>query len=354
MKENQEVKIKKQIISKDKMLEAGIYFGHKKDKWNPKMKPYILTTKKGTHIIDIEKTKRTLEFTHSLIKSFAERGASFIFVGTRKQAKKTIKFNAQRTNSFYVCERWLGGTLTNARTIFKRVRRMETLERLAEKGYEGYTKKEGLILDRELAKLHKNLNGIRTMRQRPSVMIVADPKANEIAVKEAKRLGVKVIGVVDTNNDPSSVDVAIPANDDSSKSLALIMTILADAIAKVKGGEVLFAYNPDEKIILPEEPKREDKRFAFRRNNNRRFDNRRNDFKDSKFKRPEAKTQVKETEAKTKNPATESKPEVKKESESPKTDLNNLKVAELREMAKAKSIKGYSTMKKADLIAALG
>lgn len=254
------------IISRDKLLEAGVYFGHKKDRWNPKMKPYIATIKKGTHIIDIEKTKRTIEFAYMLVKNYAKKGATFVFVGTRKHAKKTIKENALRTNSFYVYERWLGGTLTNSRTIFQRVKRMEQLEKLAEKNYEGYTKKEGIGFAKELAKLHRNLSGIRTMRYKPTVMIIADPKADEIAVKEARKLGVKVIGIVDTNNDPSSVDVAIPANDDSLKSINLIITLLADAISEVKGGEIKYAFKKDEEIVLPEEPRKEKTRKPFRKN----------------------------------------------------------------------------------------
>lgn len=351
-KENQ----KRDIVSKDKLLEAGVYFGHKKDKWNPKMKPYILTTKKGTHIIDIDKTKKTLEFAYSLVRNYAEKGASFVFVGTRKQAKEAVKSNALRTNSYYVSERWLGGTLTNSRTIFQRVRRMFDLERLAENNYDGYTKKEGLLFSKELAKLQKNLSGIKTMKRKPNVMIVADPKADDIAVKEAKKLGVKVIGIVDTNNDPSDVNIAIPGNDDSAKSITLILTILADAIASAKGGTQLFAYQPDEAIVLPEEPKKEykkpfNKRNSFRRPNPR-FNNNRdnNQSRENKdFKKPVAKTEAPKVEA----PKVEAHKVEAPKTEAPAQDLSALKVAELREIAKAKSVTGYSTMKKAELVSAL-
>lgn len=344
-KENQ----KRDIVSKDKLLEAGVYFGHKKDKWNPKMKPYILTTKKGTHIIDIDKTKKTLEFAYSLVRNYAEKGASFVFVGTRKQAKDAVKSNALRTNSYYVSERWLGGTLTNSRTIFQRVRRMFDLERLAETNYEGYTKKEGLLFSKELAKLQKNLSGIKTMKRKPNVMIVADPKADDIAVKEAKKLGVKVIGIVDTNNDPSDVNIAIPANDDSAKSITLIMTILADAIASAKGGTQLFAYQPDEAIVLPDEPKKEFKKPAFQKRNsfrrpNPRFNNENSAPRENReFKKPAAKTEAPAAKV-------EAAPVAKA---APAQDLSALKVADLREMAKAKEVTGYSTMKKAELISAL-
>lgn len=352
----------KQIISKDKLLEAGVYFGHNKSKWNPKMKPYILSTKKGTHIMDIQKTAKTLEFAYSIVKKFADRGASFIFVGTRRQAKEAVRSNALRTNSYYISERWLGGTLTNNRTIFSRVRRMFDLERLQERNFEGYTKKEGVLFTKELEKLQKNLSGIKNMRNRPNVMIVADPKTDEIAVKEAKKLGIKVIGIVDTNVDPSIVDIAIPANDDSIKSVTLILTVLADAIAASKDGDQLFAYQPDSEITLPEDLKPEwkaKKKFGGPRDNKFRKSNfNRNDKKPETKSRPSSiKTEVKPVaKIETK---TVIKPEIKvavksvTKVENTSSDVLTLKVAELRELAKNKEIKGYSTLKKAELIKAL-
>ena len=344
----------KQIVSKDKLLEAGTYFGHNKSKWNPKMKPYILATKKGTHIIDIQKTSRALEFAYSTITRFAERGASFMFVGTRRQAKETIKENALRTNSYYVSERWLGGTLTNNRTIFARVRRMFDLERLQEKNFEGYTKKEGVLFTKELEKLQKNLSGVKNMRNKPSVMIVADPKTDEIAVKEAKKLGIRVVGIVDTNVDPSLVDIAIPANDDSIKSVTLIITILADAIAAAKEGEQKFAFQPDSAIELPEDLKPERKpkrRFGDRREGPSKF------RRESNIKR-EKKPEIKKTHT-TKRVSNVETPAVKEttikveKTDVKENDLSELKVAELRELAKKRELNGYSTMKKAELIEAL-
>lgn len=355
---------KQSLVSRDKLLEAGVYFGHKKDRWNPKMKPYIATIKKGTHILDIEKTKRTIEFAHSIVKNYASKGASFVFVGTRKQAKNTIKENALRTNSFYVSERWLGGTLTNSRTIFRRVKRMEELEKLAENNYEGYTKKEGVLFAKELAKLHRNLSGIRKMRYKPTVMIIADPKADEIAVKEARKLGVKVIGIVDTNNDPSSVDVAIPANDDSLKSVNLIITLLADAIAEVKGGEVKYAFKEDADVILPEEPRKERpvKKF-FRKNNRftRNNYNNRNTRPNQNNHRQEnsthAKPFAKKSETTTVKPETTKTevPQVKtptvKKVETTSQDFSTFKVAELKALLKEKGKPVSGT--KAELIARL-
>ncbi|TQC51434.1 30S ribosomal protein S2 [Mycoplasmopsis mucosicanis] len=246
--------VKAPIISKDKLLEAGTYFGHKKNLWNPKMKDYLYPQlKKGIHIINTQFTVQRLEFAYNLINKFVAKNprAQFIFVGTKKQAKDTIKENALRTNSFYVTDRWLGGTLTNSSTIFSRVKTMEDLEAKAENNFEGYTKKEKLNFQKQLDKLHKNLDGIRKMRGLPTFMIVADPIEDEIAVKEARKKGVKVIGILDSNSNPDSVDFGIPANDDSAKSINLIITILADAIATARGGKAKYAYRPDSEIELP-------------------------------------------------------------------------------------------------------
>ena len=394
----EELKNRNEIVSKNKLLESGIYFGHSKSIWNPKMKPYILTTKRGTHIIDILKTKKTLEFAYSIVKKFAEREATFIFVGTKKQAKETIKFNALRTNSFYVSERWLGGTLTNNRTIFARVRRMFDLRKLAENNFEGYTKKEGILFNKELAKLEKNLSGIQNMKSKPNIMIASNPKTDEIAIKEAKKLGIKIIGIVDTNVDPSLVDIAIPGNDDSIKSITLIITIIADAIASVKGGDILFAYQDDSKVNLPQELKSEKqfkRRFGqktqyirnsnfrkddtrFRKDDTRfRKDNTKLNREDSNFRKDDAKFNKDDSKISEK-PLKEIKPKkdfIEKESskefenktskiknekqiEKNKTqksqeNLSNLNVSELKEKAKLKKVKNYSKLKKDELIKVL-
>lgn len=272
---NTEVKEEKdrEVVSLNKLLEAGVYFGHKKDKWNPKMKPFIHGVKNGTHVIDVSKTHKALELAFRLLSKAAEKGATFIFVGTKKQAKDVIKEQALRTNSAYVNERWLGGTLTNSKTIFSRLRVMEDLEELEKRGFEGYTKKEGILLKKELEKLHRNLNGIRPLQRAPQFMIVADPNEDLIAIKEAKKRNVKVIGIIDTNTDPELVDLGIPANDDSIKSLNLIITILGDAIVYGKGGQTKYAYQPDESIVLPQEEHRNPSvvRKTYGENKVRRF-----------------------------------------------------------------------------------
>ncbi|WP_051616794.1 30S ribosomal protein S2 [Mycoplasmopsis sturni] len=240
------------IVSKEKLLEAGAYFGHKAKDWNPKMKEFLVPNKKnkGSHIIDLVKTQKYLEFAYSLVNKLASKNASFIFVGTKKQARAAVKAAAERVGAFYVSERWLGGTLTNNRTIMSSVKKMYELEEKKANGYKGYTKKEALDFDKKLEKLHKNLDGIKDMKTLPQVMIVADPIEDEIAVLEAKKRKIKVISLLDSNANPDAVDFGIPANDDSTKSISLIMTVLADAIAKAQGKKQLFAYQPDENIVF--------------------------------------------------------------------------------------------------------
>ncbi|MDW2930346.1 30S ribosomal protein S2 [Mesomycoplasma ovipneumoniae] len=279
------------IVSKQKLLEAGVYFGHKSSQWHPKMAQFLLKRKRNeTHIIDVLKTQKMLEIAYKLVEKFAQKGAKFIFVGTKKQAKKAIEEQAIRTNSIYVSGRWLGGTLTNSRTILSRLKAMEELEQQTAENFEGYTKKEILSKQKQLAKLQKNLNGIKGLKDVPLfslIMLVADPLKDIIAVKEARKKGIKIIGITDSNVDPSLVDFGIPANDDSTKSITLIFTILADAISSAKGGKKLFAYQPDEQIILPEDPEKEQKQQRFRRNSFDKFEK----FDKSKSKTGDKKVQ---------------------------------------------------------------
>ncbi|WP_044284121.1 30S ribosomal protein S2 [Mesomycoplasma ovipneumoniae] len=279
------------IVSKQKLLEAGVYFGHKSSQWHPKMAQFLLKRKRNeTHIIDVLKTQKMLEIAYKLVEKFAQKGAKFIFVGTKKQAKKAIEEQAIRTNSIYVSGRWLGGTLTNSRTILSRLKAMEELEQQTAENFEGYTKKEILSKQKQLAKLQKNLNGIKGLKDVPLfslIMLVADPLKDIIAVKEARKKGIKIIGITDSNVDPSLVDFGIPANDDSTKSITLIFTILADAISSAKGGKKLFAYQPDEQIILPEDPEKEQKQQRFRRNSFDKFEK----FDKSKSKPADKKVQ---------------------------------------------------------------
>lgn len=241
------------IVPNNLVLMAGLYFGHKTQMWNPKMAKFIHSKRKGIHIIDVAKSIKALELTYKIINHSASKGAKFIFVGTKKHARAVVKEQALRSNSFYVAERWLGGTLTNNSTIFSRIKRLEHLEALKANNFATYTKKESVALEKELVKLEKNFDGIRLMKRQPNFMIVVDPVADKIAVTEARKKGVKIIGIVDTNGDPDLVDLAIPANDDSVKSIRLILTVLADAIVTAKGGTALLAYQNNENYNLANE-----------------------------------------------------------------------------------------------------
>lgn len=281
-----------EIVSREKLLEAGTYFGHRVSQWNPKMKQYIYGKRMGIHIIDIAKTQKALEYAYKILYKMALKPISFIWVGTKKQAKKAIEEAAARTNSVYVSERWLGGTLTNSQTIFKSVRVLEDLEEKKAAGYVGCTKKEGLECDKKIAKLQKNLGGIRKLANKgafPQVMICASPLDDEIAIKEAKKKGIKIFAINDTNTNPDLAEFVIPGNDDSTKSLTLILTILADAICAARGNKQLFAYKSNEEIILPEEQKKD----GQDRQNHSKYQN--NRMQNARPQRPFVKKEAKVT-----------------------------------------------------------
>ena len=202
------------VVSMSYLLEAGVHFGHQTKRWNPKMKEYIFTSRDDIYIIDLEKTKDCLEKAYAEIKTIAENGGKFLFVGTRKQAAEVCKEEAERSNSYYVTERWLGGTLTNFRTIRRRVKRLEEIEKMEADGiFELLPKKEVIGLKKEYDKLNKVLCGIRNMEKLPQAIIVVDPKKEINAIREARKLNIPVFGVVDTNCDPDDVDYVIPGND---------------------------------------------------------------------------------------------------------------------------------------------
>ena len=213
------------------MLDAGVHFGHLKKKWNPKMLPYIFTEKKGIHLIDLNKTAAKLEESASALKSIARSGKKILFVATKKQAKESVKEIAESINMPYVTERWLGGMLTNFATIRKSIKKMNTIEKMLKDGSaESMTKKERLVLTREKDKLSKILGGIAQLNRLPSAIFIIDINHEHISLKEAKRLGITTFGMVDTNCDPTSVDFAVPANDDATKSIAVITNYIANAI----------------------------------------------------------------------------------------------------------------------------
>ncbi len=219
-----------QEITHKQLLEAGVHFGHLKKKWNPKMLPYIFMEKKGIHIIDLYKTHTKLEESAAALKSIARSGKKILFVATKKQAKEVVKACAQRANMPFVTERWLGGMLTNFATIRKSIKKLQSIEKMLGEGSESITKKERLVLSREKEKLEKVLGGIAQLNRIPAAIFIVDISHEHIALAESSKLNVTTFGIVDTNSDPTQVDFAIPANDDASKSVAIITEYITEAI----------------------------------------------------------------------------------------------------------------------------
>ncbi len=217
-------------VSMKNLLEAGVHFGHQTRRWNPKMKPYIFTERNGIYILNLQRTLREIDTTYQFVRDLTARGGSVLLVGTKKQAQDPIRKEAERAGMPYVNQRWLGGMLTNFVTIRGRIKRMVELETMEENGTMAQLpKKEALLLRRELEKLQRDLTGIREMADLPKAVFVVDTKREAIAVKEARRLGIPLIGLVDTNADPDEVDYVIPGNDDAIRSVALICKVIADA-----------------------------------------------------------------------------------------------------------------------------
>lgn len=230
-----------------KLLENGVHFGHQTRRWNPKMKPYIYTSRNGVYIVDLNKTLEGIEAAYAELKAISERGGKVLFVGTKKQAADVIQEQALRSGSFYVNNRWLGGMLTNFRTIQKRVRRLVEIEEMEASGkIEVYTKKEQAGLQKEKAKLENSLGGVKEMKKLPDALFIIDPKEEHNAVAEAKKLGIPVFAMLDTNCDPDDADYAIPSNDDANRSIRLVTTLIADAIVDAKGGLLEMAYLDEE------------------------------------------------------------------------------------------------------------
>lgn len=228
-----------QLEIKD-LLEAGVHFGHQTQRWNPKMKKFIFTARNGIYIIDLKKTLLSIQRACNRLRDISSSGGRVLFVGTKKQAQLVIKDEARRCDEFYVIERWLGGTMTNFQTIKANIKRLKDIERMSEDGTFGnITKKEGTALQKEKDRLEKFLSGIKEMYKLPAIMIVVDAKKERIAVAEANKLNIPIIGIIDTNTDPDPIDYPIAANDDAIKSISVIMRALSDAIleGKARGRE---------------------------------------------------------------------------------------------------------------------
>ena len=226
------------VISMKQLLEAGVHFGHQTRRWNPKMAQYIFTERNGIYIIDLQKTVRKIDEAYMFIRDVAMEGKSVLFVGTKKQAQESIESEAKRCGMYFVNNRWLGGTLTNFRTIQTRIKKLNEIDAMEKNGqFEVLPKKEVMILKGELEKLQKNLNGIRDMVELPDLIFIVDPRKERIAIQEAHILGIPTVGIVDTNCDPEEIDFVIPGNDDAIRAIKLISSALADAIIEGKQGE---------------------------------------------------------------------------------------------------------------------
>ena len=226
------------VISMKQLLEAGVHFGHQTRRWNPKMAPYIYTERNGIYIIDLQKAVGLIDDAFDAIADIAANGGTILFVGTKKQAQEAIRNEAERCGMFYVNERWLGGMLTNFKTIQSRIRRLKDIEKMEETGkFDLLPKKEVIELKKEQAKLEKNLGGIKEMKKIPDAIFVVDPKKEKICVQEARKLHIPLFGICDTNCDPEELDYVIPGNDDAIRAVKLIVSKMADAIIEANQGE---------------------------------------------------------------------------------------------------------------------
>ena len=242
------------VISMKQLLEAGVHFGHQTRRWDPRMAEYIFQARNGIHIIDLQKTSKKIDEAYQFVKEASEEGKEILFVGTKKQAQECVKEAALACGMYYIDQRWLGGMLTNFDTIQKRIQRLKDLETMAEDGtFEVLPKKEVILLKKEMEKLERNLGGIKEMNKLPGVIFVVDPKKERIAILEARKLNIPVVGLIDTNCNPEDVDYVIPGNDDAIRAVKLITTVMANAVIEGKQGE---AFEPiaTEETVEDEEP----------------------------------------------------------------------------------------------------
>ena len=256
------------VVSMKQLLESGAYFGHQTRRWNPKMKPYIYTSKNGSHIINLDITRDYIDVAYNKLKEIVEKGGKVLFVGTKKNAQQVILEEALRSGSFFVNQRWLGGTLTNFKTIQKSIRRLLDIEKMEEDGsINVYPKKEVVLLRKEAARLENFLGGIKERKNIPDAMFVVDPMEEHNAVAEARKLNIPVFGLMDTNCDPALLDYGIPANDDANKAIKLLISVMADAVVEAQGGIpiVAFTEQDEEEITMADVIRNVDEQNEARR-----------------------------------------------------------------------------------------
>ncbi|MBI9010250.1 MAG: 30S ribosomal protein S2 [Tenericutes bacterium] len=384
------------VISMKALLEAGVHFGHQTRRWNPKMGRYIYTSRNGIHIIDLQKTSDLIDKSYKALFDIAAEGGNVLFVGTKKQSQDPIKEAALRSGQFYVTQRWLGGTLTNFKTIKRSIKKLHDLYKMEQDGtFEVLPKKEVIGLRKDMARLEKFLGGIKDMKKIPSALFIVDPRKERNAILEARKLHIPVFGIVDTNCDPDEVDYIIPANDDALRSVRLIVNKMADAVVEANGG-IVVPIEPEPKREKPENKRynnnRNDSRNDNRSYNNNRSDSRSDNRYDNRKSTPrtEVKPVVVKVEAKPEpqkvvTPKVETKvaakpvakPVVKAVKEAPvkeapvkeapvkaapkaaapvkkeakaSVDYKSMTVADLKELAKDRNLSGYSKLRKAELI----
>ena len=338
------------VVSMSYLLEAGVHFGHQTKRWNPKMKEYIFTARDDIYIIDLQKTVKKIEEAYAALKEIAANGGKVIFVGTKKQAGEATEEEAKRSDSYYVSKRWLGGTLTNFRTIRRRINRLDQIEKMEKDGtFDKLPKKEVVKIRKEYDKLNSYFCGLREMKKLPQAMIIVDPKKELNAINEAHKLNIPVFGIVDTNCDPDLVDYVIPGNDDAIRAVKIVLGVLNNAICEVTNKPMEDYVTEEDKLKSTAKEVASDVKELAK-------DVKAVVEKKVKEKAPVVKEKVEEVKAAAKQTVkkvakkvTEKVKEVIKEDE----DLSKKTVVELKAMAKEAKIEGYSKLKKDELIKAL-